>query len=202
MDSTYSKAESIELEAIMTPEERALFDSFKAMIGKPVPQEAIHDVFYPLLNDGDVRWSLIRKWATVNGDFNPLWFDEEYAKKSRWGGITAPPLFMLTVHDGSQPCAFLVKQVLKPSPYPVINREKYPNFRGVMQSNCEWEFFEPLRPGDKISALSIPTEAYWKKGKRFRLLFTAGETEYTNQRGQKVVFNRMGGVYMFKHIKP
>ena len=31
------------------------------------------------------------------GDMNPLWRDEEYAKKTRWGGIIAPPAFYATM---------------------------------------------------------------------------------------------------------
>ena len=34
------------------------------------------------------------------GDDNPLWLDEEYAKKSRWGDIIAPPTFLYAV-DGT-----------------------------------------------------------------------------------------------------
>jgi acyl dehydratase len=195
-----NSAENIALAAQMTPEEAALYQSFKAIIGQPLKDDRRHDLFFPLLDDGEVRESVIRKWAAVTGDANPLWTDAEYAGHSRWGGITAPPLFMLTVDDGADPCAYFVREMLNPSPVPIINREKYPNFRGVMQAGCDWEFFEPLRPGDRITAESVPTEIYWKQGQRLRLLFTYGETEYWNQHGEKVVWNRIGSVYMFKSV--
>jgi len=198
----FSAAENLKLETQMTPEESELYQSFKEVIGKPLEDDWRHDLFFPLLNDGDVRQSVVRKWALVTGDSNPLWTDEDYARNSRWGGLTAPPLFILTVYDGANPCAYLLKETLNPSPTPIINREKYPNFRGVMQANCDWEFFRPLRPGDRISAESVPTEIYWKRGRRLRLLFTYGETEYWNQHGERVVWNRIGSVYMFKSVTP
>ena len=54
--------------------------------------------FYGLGKEACWRW--IKQWAIVNQDYNALWFDEEYAKKSKWGGITAPPLYLICVHDG------------------------------------------------------------------------------------------------------
>lgn len=33
----------------------------------------------------------IRHWAEGLGDMNPLWVDEAYARKTRWGDIIAPP---------------------------------------------------------------------------------------------------------------
>jgi len=190
-----------ELECLMTDEERELYDSYRNLLGKPITDEHTHDLFYPLLNDGDVRLSLMQKWATMNADYNALWFDEEYARQSRWGGIIAPPLFLLTLDDGTNPCAYLVEDVLQPSPNPTLNLTKYPTFRGVMQISSEWEFLEPLRPGDFITWVSTPSEIYWRSGQRFRLLFLWGETVFSNQADQTVARSRVGGVYMFKWLK-
>lgn len=192
--------EGSSLEDCMTPEERSLFLSFKEQIGKSVSKSMVHDLFYPLLDDGDIRQSLVHKWATINGDPNPLWYDAKYAENSRWRGVVAPPMFLLTVNDGTAPCALLTKEVIKPGPFPSINREKYPNYRGVMQVSTDWEFYEPVRPGDRINSVSRPTDIYWKRGRRFRLLFCFGETDYTNQHGKHVAWNRMGAVYLFKKI--
>ncbi|MCX8125766.1 MAG: MaoC family dehydratase N-terminal domain-containing protein [Dehalococcoidia bacterium] len=186
------------LEDVMTPEERSLFLSFKEKIGRPVSKSMVHDLFFPLLNDGDIRQSLVHKWAMVNGDSNPLWHDPSYAGNSRWKGTIAPPMFLPTVNDGTTPCALLTKELIKPGLLPYINKEKYPNYRGVMQISTDWEFFEPVRPGDTIHSVSRPTDIYWKRGKRFRLLFCFGETDYTNQHGRRVAWSRVGAVYLFK----
>jgi len=38
----------------------------------------------------------LRKLAQGNGDLNPLYWDEAYAAKTRWGGLIAPPTFINT----------------------------------------------------------------------------------------------------------
>ena len=38
----------------------------------------------------------IRHWCEVMRDANPLYTDEEYASKSRYGGIVAPPTMVQT----------------------------------------------------------------------------------------------------------
>lgn len=40
---------------------------------------------------------VIMHFVNSMGDTNPLFLDEEYAKKTRYGGIIAPPLFLLKV---------------------------------------------------------------------------------------------------------
>jgi len=187
------------LEERMTPEERELFESYRQKIGQETVTEYLHEMFFPIMNDEHASWPRIKKWAIINGDLNALWFDEEYARKSRWSGIIAPPLFLMTiVNDGGAAHGSLVRDLYKPGPECIINREKYPTFRGSMQANSEWEFFEPVRPGDTITVKDKPTAAYWKQGKRLRLLLTFSETTYTNQKGQPVARNRDGAVYMFK----
>lgn len=190
--------ESKALEERMTPEERELYEDFRSKIGQEFVPEPSHDMFFPLLNEEPVTWSRIKKWAKVNEDANPLWFDEEYARNSRWGGIVAPPLYLMTVDAGTTPVAYLVGKLFHPAPNAVLNLEKYRTFRGVMQTDADWEFFEPVRPGDMISARAKCTDIYWKQGKRFRLLVTSGVTTYTDQKGQMVGLCRTGAVYMFK----
>ena len=185
----------ITLEERMTPEERELYEGFKEKIGQEfVPHN--HEMFFFFGNEDTALLSRIQRWAIVNEDFNALWFDEEYAKQSRWGGIIAPPLFLIAINDGMGPAASLVRDIY--SPDCVVKREKYPTFRGSMQTSCDWEFFEPVRPGDKIDTKSKRTEIYWKQGTRYRLLFTSGETTFTNQKGQLVAHCRAGAVYLFK----
>ena len=186
------------LEQRMTPEERELYESFKNKIGQEFVPEPSHEIFFPLLNEEPVTWSRIKKWARVNEDLNPLWFDEEYARNSRWGGIVAPPLFLMTIDAGTVPAAYFVGKLFTPAPNAVLNLEKYRTFRGVMQTDSDWEFFKPVRPGDMISPKAKCTEIYWKQGKRYRLLVTSGVTTYTNQKGQTVASCRTGAVYMFK----
>ena len=54
----------------------------------------------------------------------------------------------------------------------------------------EWEFFEPVRPGDKITAKSKLVDLYEKQGRRGKLLFAISETTHINQKGQVVGIKR------------
>ena len=68
----------------ITPESLA---ELKSRIGKPKPirgwnREATKDAIW--------------HFAEALGDDNPLWTDEEYASKSRYGRIIAPPTFLYT----------------------------------------------------------------------------------------------------------
>ena len=71
----------------MTTEAQEHFDlsALRALIGKEVePTE--HDKY---LMTQPIDKSEIRFYAVCLDDCNPLWLDEQYARKTRWGGIMA-----------------------------------------------------------------------------------------------------------------
>jgi acyl dehydratase len=191
-------------EVKLTPEEKDLFERWKANIGHVfVPltdQEVMADdlviYFYGL--GADATWTWIKRWAIVNEDYNALWFDEEYAKNSRWGGITAPPLYLISVNDGLQYPETFTDEICGPGM--VVRSERFPYYSHTFQAESEWEFFEPVRPGDTISAEAKLADIYWKQGREFRMCFVIGESTMTNQKGQLVGRNKSGVVYLFKNI--
>jgi len=195
-----NEEDNARLEALMTPEERRLYEGYKRRLGKEFTPHHTHGMFVPLFEGEPVTKSRIATWAAVTGDDNPLWSDDIYAARSRWGGIIAPPLFLLTVNDGATPGAQLVGELYEPAPNPVLNLKAYPTYRGAMQAEADWQFFEPVRPGDRIAAVARCTDVFWKQGSRFRLMFCMGETVYTNQHGRRVALCRNGAVYMFKRM--
>lgn len=192
------EAESTELEKLMTPEERELYERFKSKIGKEFVPHNPHPMFYPWGVEDPVQWSSIKRWATINGDFNALWFDSEYAGKSRWGGVIAPPLYLLAMDDPVFVAEDFVGEIYDSNC--MLRRDKYPTFRGSMMANAEFEFFKPVSPGDKLEVKRKCTDIYWRQGKRYRLLFLHGETTYTDHENELVAISRGGAVYMFKTI--
>nr|QOV09050.1 hypothetical protein HULAa30F3_00003 [uncultured Dehalococcoidia bacterium] len=185
-----------EFEARMTPEERSLFDDYKSKVGKEFVFAPRHPMFYYWGMEDPVQWSSIKRWATITEDFNPLWFDKEYAKNTRWGGVIAPPFYLLALDDPIAQGEDIVSKVYYPNN--TMARDKYPTFRGAMVADSEYEFGEPIRPGDKITASYRCSDPFWKMGSKFRLLFLPGESTYTNQNGKMVAIGRGKGVYMFK----
>jgi acyl dehydratase len=180
----------------MTPDENELFNTYKARIGQEILPMRERRLHRPTGYDDNVTWEGIKRWAIVTEDYNGLWFDQEYTNKSRWQGIIAPPLFLLAIEDGVGPPASLVTDVY--SQDGTLNKEKYSNFIGGLHASNDWEFFEPVRPGDVLTSSAKCSDIFWKKGEKYRLLFTFGETTYTNQKGELVAKNRTGSVYRFK----
>ena len=62
--------------------------------------------------------------------------------------------------------------------------------RNFMIESYDWEFFQPLRPGDIISSKKKILDIYEKKGKSGELIFIITETTYTNQREEVVVIEK------------
>jgi acyl dehydratase len=86
-----------------------------------------------------------RHFAFGYGDDNPLYCDPEYAEKTRWNGVIAPPLFLYCVGENAV-SEWTADQAstLKGDP-----------FRGFSsyQSSAEFEFYRPLRAGDRCYIL-------------------------------------------------
>ncbi len=113
----------------------------------------------------------IRRFAEAIGDPNPLYVDEEYARGTKWGGIIAPPTFVYTVRRGELP------------PVPL-------NTTRLLNGGDEFEYGDPVRPGDTIIAVSKWTEVYERPGRVGPMVFTIWETAYTNQHGKLVAKHR------------
>ena len=81
------------------------------------------------VNNEEVTKSAIRRFVNGVGDTNPLWLNEEYARKSRYGRLVAPPQWIWTVCAGVQM-----------------------GWRGLagFHSSTDQEFYKPMLLGDKI----------------------------------------------------
>ena len=124
----------------------------------------------------------IRRWAEAIGTPNPLYRDEDYAKKSRYGEIITPPGFV-----GNY--SFPIK-VGGPPP-----RVQSPFWR-VFNGGNEYEFLKPVRAGDVLTSTTKLADLYERQGRPGigRMLFQVLETTYKNQKGEVVVKTRGTGI--------
>ncbi|MDP3135524.1 MAG: MaoC family dehydratase N-terminal domain-containing protein [Burkholderiaceae bacterium] len=90
----------------------------------------------------EVTWDGSRHFAFGYGDDNPLWCDPEYAKKTRWGGLIAPPNFLYTMGDPVIPNHTPEEKALLKGD-PLIGLGSY-------QSQMEFEWWRPLKQGDRL----------------------------------------------------
>ena len=109
----------------------------------------------------------ILKFTEGIGDPNPLWTDEKYAEKSRFGGIVAPPSFVW---------ACFAHVIF--------------GWRGLggFHAGCDVEFMKPVFIGDKISAECVFKSFEGPKESSYadETVIDHFENQYWNQNGDLV----------------
>lgn len=154
-----------------------------------------------------VETTHIMMFARSVGDDNPIYHDEEYAKKTEVGGIIAPPTFAQASAQ-FDPDFFLRPKVGKPwlgsgktptgiAPKPKTEGEKKEGGGGGggLHAEQHFEYHRHLRPGDVLSVTVKPGKKWEKEGKRSgKLKFSETISEYRDQKGELVITARSVGV--------
>jgi acyl dehydratase len=146
--------------AVITEE---MLDHARSLIGVWLRR----DVHWPSFAE-DIAPLDVRRWALYStGDDNPLWCDEEYARRTAWGGVIAPPTFL----------------------YSIDSTIVAPGLRGIqwIYGGTRWQHFSPVRLGDRITARARLIKMTEKSGTHAkRLVVQTGEVLYYNQRDELV----------------
>ena len=124
----------------------------------------------------DVEKGAIIKFAEAIGDTNPIFNDEVAARQSKYGGMIAPPTFLRSMSAGALKVDFRI-------PY-----------SANLDGGSEWEYFEPIRPGDRITVTTKIADLYERAGRLGNMLFMVRETNYVNQFGNTVATQRTTGI--------
>ncbi len=110
----------------------------------------------------------IRHFAQGIGDENPLWQDEEYAQKTKYGSIIAPGCFLYSVY------------------WAVGSWGGLPGIHGWHSGN-DWEFYQPIFVNDKITFTEVLTDVVEKQSRMSgRTIIQYSDTIYTNQQGEVI----------------
>lgn len=116
----------------------------------------------------EIEKGMIKQFARAIDDPNPLWQDEEYARKSKYGGLIAPPALVIALGwsdfqaDG-------------------------PRSRAGLHGSTELEYYQPIRAGDTITITNTLIDAQEKDSQRLgKMAVFTYERTYKNQR-QEVV---------------
>ena len=140
-------------------------DSLKQYIGKVDP---------PHLRE--VEKGAIRRYADAVGDDNPLYYDEEYARKSRYGCIIAPPGFFGWAKKTISSSEGLVG---------LIGAMIEAGYAGILDGGMAYDFYLPVRVGDTIVVSPKVADITLKEGKT-KMMILRFEASYTNQNGDLV----------------
>jgi acyl dehydratase len=111
----------------------------------------------------------IRKFCAAVGETNPLFTDEEAARKGPYGGLVAPPSYAVTFRNGRHFFTHV------------------PRFgRMGLDAGKDLEFVAPIRPGDKITLDSHVKDIYEKTGRTGSMIFVIVRSTVKNQNGEVV----------------
>jgi len=134
---------------------------------------------------GEITLREIQRYAAAAGDLNPLYFDEEYARASVYGGIIAPPNYLTAIIGwaAGPPESELAPDGCLPDPI----RPLLPGMQRAMGAGQELEFMAPVRPGDRITRVSRIADATERAGRSGPFVLITFEERYVNQHGNVVV---------------
>lgn len=124
----------------------------------------------------------IIRYAQAIGDPNPTFRDEVAARRSRYGGIIVPPTYLIVMRI-FEAAAFRERLALRS-----------PLGRSV-DGGSVWTYFEPIRPGDRLTATAKVVGLYEREGRWDRMIFRIIEITYVNQFGQVVAKQRDTAIF-------
>ena len=111
----------------------------------------------------EVEKGHIQRFAEAIGDPNPVYSDEAAARKSSYGSLIAPPTFLRSVRGVNLELPFEL------------------SFSRRLDGGSDWEYFQPVRPGDRITAVARVAELAERTGRLGVMVFMTTVTTYTNQ---------------------
>lgn len=165
-------------------------DEVRALIGKWSQPVVACDV---------VERGALRRFTQAIMDPDPLYWDDDYAAQTRFGGVVAPPF--LPLHAFRQEPG---------SPDPLDAAKNNPDYDGagmgmaqrlglpevpiplkrLLNGGNDLEVYALAKPGDRIHAVSRYKDIYQKEGRSGTMVFVIIETEYYNQSGQLLLVGR------------
>jgi hypothetical protein len=132
-----------------TPSFRARLD---ALIGHPVGPAG------PQVAPDPVNQPMIRHWAAAFEDENPIYTDPDYAVRSRFGGIVAPPCMLQTWTMATPKIEGIAERGGSPvelegtNPLSVLDEA---GFVATLASNSEFEIERYVRLGERLASTTV-----------------------------------------------
>ncbi|MDA1189017.1 MAG: MaoC family dehydratase N-terminal domain-containing protein [Chloroflexi bacterium] len=130
-----------------------------------IPQEVLNAVIgvesRPMTHVVE-KGAVLRFVRAVNDD-GPRFYGDSEPGNAHPDDMVAPPTFLCSLFSG-------IREVEWDNP-----------FDGLLDGSVDWEFFEPVRAGDRITVTSKIADIMEKDGKLGTMLFVTTEFRYVNQ---------------------
>ena len=167
----------------MTEHENLVSAELRACIGQDIGRIAVPDA---------ISGSESRRFARATGDYNPLWFDEEYAQAAGYRARVVPPMVVHEVFRrvGGEGGEWVDPWFDLPLP------ETYTDARNA---GSESEWFRPVYLNEPLWVECQIVDVFGREGKRGGVtIFVVREERLIDQAGE-VVFLRRQTV---AHLQP
>lgn len=107
----------------------------------------------------EIDRSMIRRFAAAIGAASQLYFDDDFARTTQFGGMIAPPAFVSTFVVGHIPEIFAT--------VPALGR--------TLHTDDTARTWRPIRPGDRITSFARYAGAMRKDGRQGPMLFQSAD---------------------------
>lgn len=152
-------------------------DELKRFIGQPVD----NSVF-------EIEKEPIRRFADAVGDSNPLYWDEEYACRSRYGAIIAPPGYLSCLWFNGRSVKWGPRE--RPSsalgPPQLMDAIARAGYTRILDTGIDYEFYQTVKAGQTIRAVCTVKDIMERSSPDGRVVFLVTETLYSDESGRPV----------------
>ena len=125
----------------------------------------------------EVERGAVMRYADAVGNDNPLYHDEDYARKTRYGSIIAPPgFFGWPVH--TEPSSESVLAAMA-----AIEKA---GFSRLLDGGIVYDFVRPVRTGDKLIVYMKVKDITERQTKGGSMIVMELESNYLNENGDLV----------------
>lgn len=150
----------------------------------------------------------ILNFAAALGESNPIYWDEQYAKRTPLGGVVAPPTFAVASALWNPEYGLRgLRQIPARPPAPGAEQGRTREGRSgggsarLLHGEQRFDYHRPMRPGMRLTATSRPGRSWEKEGKRGgKLRFSETITELRDERGALVVTATSVGIVTEKAV--
>jgi len=145
--------------------------------------ESLKDKEFHLQAPESIGKALIRRFAATVRDRNPLYWDDQYAGESPFGGVIAPPTFLFEVtYD-------IAAAIEEDGLYSGLR--SWVGFdTSIQRAGNEYEMIRPVRPDDVVSLRKKVVDVVKKQGRTGSFILLTTETTYTNQKDELLGVDR------------
>ena len=135
----------------------------------PVDRSVLGKEYPPFVYE--VEKGKIRELAEALEDPNPLYRDEKVARSTKYGGLIGSPTFLTCFRSPDWSMLDLIKDLKA-------------DIGKLLHGEQEYEYFRPIRPGDKLTCKVKIKDIYTKEGKAGPMDMVVTETDYVNDKGE------------------